>query len=349
MSTDLVLPEVPPTGGWTLRQALDEIWPGKALAALDLADRQHEYHLALDRWEKAGAPRHCTKPAWYLLRGMFPRFTLDPDDRPRRIRPGEWPPNLALLEVIHSLLYLEMGRVNELRNALLSGMLVAAGSHAHPGNPMVWLSPQVWAYYVPNVPTNEARWSGAGEHGRTEAAVYAEIWEPARGGQPAPLIDKTYFGLRVFIAAALPAMASSLDTKAEGAAGATGSIASNAHQQSATAPTASTDWVLPTGVPQAAQIRAALNWLAHQASPSMPWRALAERSTMSRARARGEPVGWRPYELRVCAMLGVTPGDDRAEKTLANVKAVRRTWVAEKLDAGAQTSPDTTALMNKES
>jgi hypothetical protein len=333
---ELVLPEVPSAGGWTIWQALEEITPGRALASLILADREHKYRLALDRWEKAGAPRHCTEPAWYLLRGMFPMYTIDSNDRPRRIKPGEWPPNPALLEVIHSLISLEMGSVNELRNAFLSGELVAAGAHGHPGNPVVWLSQRVWSYYSPNVPTNEARWSGTGENGRTGNAVYAEIWEPARGRQPAMLIDKTYFGLRIFIAADLRGTtASSVDMKADGPTGAMDSSERNPPRRSSTASTTSTDWVLPTGVSQAVQIRAALDWLAHSASPPMPWKELLKKSEQSREEGRGEPVGWRPYERQVCEMLGVAPDDDGAQKTLANVKAVRVKWVVEKLSAKA--------------
>lgn len=203
---NFVLPEAPTERGWTIRQALDEIATGKTLATLTLPDREHAYQVALAQWEEARSPRDCIEPAWYVSRGMFPRWTLDPYGMHRRIAPGEWPPNVALMKVAYALVHLEMGRAYKFREAFLTRELLAAGAQGHPGNRMVWLSPQVWAYYVPNVPTNEARWSKVGEMGKTEISLYMEIFEPQRGKDPTTFIDNTYFDLRIFTLAEVEAM-----------------------------------------------------------------------------------------------------------------------------------------------
>ena len=336
---DFVLPEVPPHTGWTIRQALDEIAHGKVLATLALADREHDYRVKLDRWEKAGAPRDCIEPAWYMRRGMIPRYTIDSEGMHRRIVSDEWPPNPVLLDVAYSLVYLEMGRVAKLRDAFLSGELLATGAQGHPGNRVVWLSPRVWTYYAPNVATNEARWSRTGEGGRTEIAVYTEVWEAARGRQPSTLIDNIYFGLRILVAADVQAMtAGSVDTEPDQPVGSVDTVESNHGQRAASeaALAASEQWVLPTGVSQAVKIRAALDWLAHKTTPPMPWKELAEKSQQSRDMGRGESVGWRKHEIRVREMLGIKPDDDPTEKTLANIKAVRLKWVAAKLATEAR-------------
>jgi hypothetical protein len=96
-------------------------------------------------------------------------------------------------------------------------------------------------------------------------------------------------------------------------------------------PITSKDWVLPTGGSQADRIRAALDWLAKCGTPPLPWKELAEKAARSRDRARGEPVGWRKHEIRVCEMLGIKPDNDRTKETLANIKTVRLKWVADKL------------------
>jgi hypothetical protein len=203
---NFVLPEAPSQWGWTIRQALDEVATGKTLATLALPDREHAYQVALAQWEEAGSPRHSIDPALYVSRGMFPRWTLDPQGMHRRIAPGEWPPNEALMQVAYALVYLEMGRVYKLREAFLSRELLAAGAQGHPGNRIVWLSAQVWGYYAPNVPTNEARWSRVGEIGRTEISPYIEIFELQRGKDPTTFIDNTYFDLRIFTSAEVEAL-----------------------------------------------------------------------------------------------------------------------------------------------
>jgi hypothetical protein len=121
--------------------------------------------------------------------------------------------------------------------------------------------------------------------------------------------------------------------RAPSSPGAVDMVESNHGPQTAreASPITSEDWVLPTGGSQADKIRAALDWLAQRGTPPLPWKELAEKAAKSRDRARGEPVGWRKHEIRVCEMLGIKPDDDRTKETLANIKTVRLKWVAAKL------------------
>jgi hypothetical protein len=87
-------------------------------------------------------------------------------------------------------------------------VVVAAGAKGHPTNPVVWLPSYVWANYLPNAPSNEARWSEALDlgHERGELMWLREIWESHRAHRPASFLDTTYFRLRIFVATDLQAM-----------------------------------------------------------------------------------------------------------------------------------------------
>jgi hypothetical protein len=201
--------EVPPAGGWTIEQALNEVTSDGALAALANAKKERAYAVEVDRWIEAGSPHYPVDPAYYLRLGMFPVWTLDEAGRTRRLTKYELPPNPFLAAAALANANLHLSRATGLVRGFRSGEVVAAGAKGHPTNPISWLPPHLWSNYMPNVPSNEARWSAALDLGRKrgEMVLLQELWDSRREHSPAS-VDTTYFRLRIFIATDLHAVTS---------------------------------------------------------------------------------------------------------------------------------------------
>ena len=162
----LILKKCHSPGGWTVEQALTEVKSDGTLASLANAKKEHVYAVEMNRWIEVGSPRYPVDHAYYLRLGMFPVWTLDEADRPRRLTKYELPPNPFLAAAAQANANLHLSRVTGLVRGFRSGEVVAAGAKGHPTNPVSWLPPHVWTNYMPNVPSNEARWSAALDLGR---------------------------------------------------------------------------------------------------------------------------------------------------------------------------------------